>query len=77
MYSKRMFIFLLLKLMQVCQLQGNGIGVSTARAQAERAAETEATEEGTVCSVRIICMKTGLLLASFSSLHCAALKLLN
>ena len=52
--------------MQVCQLQGNGIGVSTARAQAERAAEIEATEEGTahVCSVRIICIKTGLLLAS-------------
>ena len=43
--------------MQVCQLQGNGIGVSTARAQAERAAEIEATEEGTACSVRIICMK--------------------
>lgn len=64
--------------MQVCQLQGNGIGVSTARAQAERAAETEATEEGTVCSVRIIiCMKTGLLLASFNSLYCVALKLLN
>ena len=55
--------------MQVCQLQGNGIGVSTARAQAERAAEIEATEEGTVhvCSVRIICMKTGLLLASLCS----------
>lgn len=30
--------------MQVCQLQGNGIGVSTARAQAERAVEMEANE---------------------------------
>ena len=36
--------------MQVCQLQGNGIGVSTARAQAERAAEMEVTEEGMFCN---------------------------
>ena len=50
--------------MQLCQLQGNGIGVSTARAQAERAAEIEATEEGTVCFVGIIYTKTGLPLAS-------------
>ena len=36
--------------MQVCQLQGNGIGVSTARAEAERAAEMEATEDGMFCT---------------------------
>lgn len=35
--------------MQVCQLQGNGIGVSTARAQAERVAEMEANDEGMFC----------------------------
>lgn len=40
----------------VCQLQGNGIGVSTARAQAERAAETEATEEAeaSLCTCQAI-----------------------
>ena len=32
--------------LQVCQLQGNGIGVSTARAQAERATDTEAVDQG-------------------------------
>ena len=36
--------------MQVCQLQGNGVGVSTARAQSERAAAMEANEEGMFCT---------------------------
>lgn len=39
----------------VCQLQGNGIGVSTARAQAERAAEMEANEEeASLCTCQAI-----------------------
>ena len=50
--------------MQVCQLQGNGIGVSTARAQAERAVEMDATEEGMFLTDYSICNKAGLLLAS-------------
>lgn len=39
------FFFLNFNL-QVCQLQGNGIGISTARAQAERATDAEAVDQG-------------------------------
>lgn len=39
----------------VCQLQGNGIGVSTARAQAERATDAEAVDqEASLCTCQAI-----------------------
>ena len=44
-----MFNMLLCYLWQVCQLQGNGVGVSMARAQAERAADMAANEDGVYC----------------------------
>lgn len=39
----------------VCQLQGNGIGVSTARAEAERSADAETTDqEASLCTCQLI-----------------------
>ena len=39
---------------QVCQLRGNGIGVSTARAQAERAADAEAIDQGLYVYIHLL-----------------------
>ena len=45
-------------LAQVCQLRGNGIGVSTARAQAERAADAEAIDQGLYLYIHLLSMVT-------------------